>query len=100
MPEDDRYREPLGILRAGFGGIDQDPQVVARDDEGVAIQGDESHVGMVDDLVPGLVPGRAGLGRLPQLGEARAVRGQPGDQAAQLAVGGIRAEITSRPGGT
>ena len=57
----------VGVLGAGFGGVDRDPQVVAGDDESVAVECDESDVGMVDDLVPGLIPGRADLARLPQL---------------------------------
>ena len=57
----------VGVLGAGFGGVDRDPQVVAGDDEGVAVECDESDVGMVDDLVPGLILGRADLARLPQL---------------------------------
>src|SRR5262249_57385516 len=39
--EDGGEREPFGVLGAGFGGVDHDPQVVARDDEGVAGEGDQ-----------------------------------------------------------
>ena len=69
--KDGGEREPSGVLGAGFGGIDHDLQVVAGDDEDVAVECDESDVGVVDDLVPGLILGRAGLARLPQLDEAR-----------------------------
>src|ERR1700728_2411228 len=71
--EDEGECEPVGVLGAGFGGVDRDPQVVAGDDEGVAVECDESDVGVVDDLVPGPLLGRADLARRPQLGEARAV---------------------------
>ena len=57
--------------------------------EGVAVECDQLDVGVVDDLVPGLILGRVNLARLPQLGEARAVGGQLGDQPLELAVGGI-----------
>ena len=73
--EDDGECEPFGVLGAGFGGVDHDPQVVAGDDESVAVECDEPDVGMVDDLVPGLIVGRADLALLPLLGEAWAVRG-------------------------
>src|SRR5580704_16667027 len=43
--EDDGECEPFGVLGAGFGGVDRDPQVVAGDDEGVAVECDESDVG-------------------------------------------------------
>lgn len=36
--EDDGECEPFGVLSAGFGGADRDPQVVAGDDEGVAVE--------------------------------------------------------------
>lgn len=62
--EDDGEREPFGVLGAGLGGVDHDPQVVAGDDKNVAVECDESDAGVVDDLVPGLVPERAGLARL------------------------------------
>jgi hypothetical protein len=70
--EDDGEGEPFGVLGAGFGGVDRDPQVVAGDDEGVAVQRDEADIGVVDYLVPGLILGRADLAGGPQLGEARA----------------------------
>jgi hypothetical protein len=43
--------EPFGVLGTGFGGVDHDPQVVAGDDEAVAVECDEPDVGVVDDLV-------------------------------------------------
>jgi drug/metabolite transporter, DME family len=73
--EDDSECEPFGVLGARLGRVNHDPQVVAGDDEGVAVECDEPDAGMVDDLVPGLIVGRADLARLPQLGEARAVPG-------------------------
>jgi hypothetical protein len=39
--EDDGECEPFGVLGVGLGGVDHDPQVVAGDDEGVAVECDE-----------------------------------------------------------
>ena len=50
--EDGDEVEAVGVCAAVFGGVDHDAQVVGGDDEGVAVEGDRSDGGVVDDLVP------------------------------------------------
>jgi hypothetical protein len=38
--ENDREAESFGVFRVGFGGVDHDAEVVAGDDEGVAVERD------------------------------------------------------------
>ena len=65
------------------GGVDEDAQVVTGDDEGIAVELDGAHGGVVDDLVLRRVPQvNRGVG-LPQLDEPRAVRCEVGDEAPQ-----------------
>jgi hypothetical protein len=53
--EDGDQGEAFGVLGAGFGRLDHDAQVAARDGEDVAVQGDRPDLRMVDGLARGLV---------------------------------------------
>lgn len=49
-PENAQEGDAFGVLRAGLGRVDHDPQVSARDTEHIAVQCHGTDLGMVDDL--------------------------------------------------
>ncbi|MDG4781400.1 hypothetical protein O7614_17250 [Micromonospora sp. WMMD961] len=70
--------ETLGVLGAGFGGVDHDAQGAAGHGEDVAVEGDNADVRVVDRLAGGfVVTGDAGVS---QLGEAVTSDAQFSDQ--------------------
>jgi hypothetical protein len=72
----DRQAEAFGVLRAGFCGVDHDPQIVGGDDQRVAVERDEADLGMIDDLVPPRVLVRVeDVARLPEFDESGAAGG-------------------------
>lgn len=91
--EDDREREALGVLAPRLGRVHDDPEVVASDDEDVAVERDPTDLTVVDDFVTRLLLGVAETGRIPELEESGArdtevsdERGDPRSLGYRLAV--------------